>query len=336
MVFTISFSENYNVVFHELKTKIPILIAACTIMYINGWRKDQWYIILLCFILGVFFSCFYVIISTIIDSDFFYFFDYIQHHDISYGIHSGYRSLYINAALCMIAYFYIVNENEINCINKITASIVVFILLFGLIILLRRSNILILLFDTIILILYAVSKKYWKKAILIFLIGIGSALISINMPGSRTNIAAMRHESKLEVNKQNGGSINARLEVWKHCMDIIKQNPICGVGIGDVNDVLLTQYKESNNDYLIQKKMNPHNMYLQIWVGTGLIGLIIFIMSMVLFIIVLCYQNKNILFVLLLINLLIFFVTESTLQLQAGCMFLAWMIWTAHTPDWVK
>jgi len=77
-------------------------------------------------------------------------------------------------------------------------------------------------------------------------------------------------------------SINTRLLIWKTTLEMIKDRPIFGSGIGTFKMNYLIYQAEflKNNPYYIKysvKAREVHNEYLQMWVEIGIIGLGIFI-----------------------------------------------------------
>ena len=68
--------------------------------------------------------------------------------------------------------------------------------------------------------------------------------------------------------------------------------------------------------------LNAHNQYLEVFLGTGLIGLLIFI-SILTYMIYLFKLKRNLLFGLYISIILIFFLFESILNRIAGVTFFS-------------
>lgn len=72
-------------------------------------------------------------------------------------------------------------------------------------------------------------------------------------------------------------SITTRLNMWNVSMQLIKENPFLGIGIGN--------FEKTANDYgimtlgddWVQGRTKPHNLYLHIALGQGIISLILFL-----------------------------------------------------------
>jgi hypothetical protein len=123
-------------------------------------------------------------------------------------------------------------------------------------------------------------------------------------------------------NKIKTGSLTQRLIYLKACWHVIKKNPILGVGYGDVLSEM-NQYYEVNNINLPQKyRYMPHNQYLTIWASAGILGLIIFLVSLTLpFFVSSNFSEFPVMFYWILITLSMLF--EDTLLTHTGISFMA-------------
>ncbi len=120
----------------------------------------------------------------------------------------------------------------------------------------------------------------------------------------------------------NGYSLVMRWIYWKTAWHIIKDNIWFGVGTGDVQDAFKEQYIEENSQLEEQYRRRSHNQYLSIWVGLGLIGLLYFIFSLVYPLFHISGELKALYLSFFLIATLSF-LTEDTLETQAGVTFFA-------------
>jgi hypothetical protein len=81
--------------------------------------------------------------------------------------------------------------------------------------------------------------------------------------------------------KEYNNSLFLRVEYTKTALEIIKMNPIFGVGTGDVNIAFAKQYEQSNSILKPEWRRRAHNQYLSITVAFGVIGLAIFIFALI-------------------------------------------------------
>ena len=74
----------------------------------------------------------------------------------------------------------------------------------------------------------------------------------------------------------SGHSAMQRIEYWKTSWLIIRQNPVVGVGTGDMNIAFEKQYEIMNSPLQPEFRWRSHNQFLSITVGFGFIGFIWF------------------------------------------------------------
>ncbi|KPM30957.1 O-Antigen Polymerase family [Croceitalea dokdonensis DOKDO 023] len=119
-----------------------------------------------------------------------------------------------------------------------------------------------------------------------------------------------------------------RLMNWECSWSVAKKNFFYGVGVANVQQELDSCYLEKKFDSILwfQKnqgsKFNSHNMFLQTLVSSGVIGLILFVLSIgMLF--VLALKQKNLLLQIFLISFCLQGLTESLLYREKGILFFA-------------
>ncbi len=98
------------------------------------------------------------------------------------------------------------------------------------------------------------DKKYFKFAIIIFVMIIGFDKI-LNI--GRSNPIKLKEDS----------SMLYRIEIWKACLSIIKDNIFTGIGFGT-----LFKYISSYSDIVKPNIEHCHNLYIQVLIETGIIG----------------------------------------------------------------
>ena len=88
-------------------------------------------------------------------------------------------------------------------------------------------------------------------------------------------------ESMVDTSDQMPNSNKARLELWGKSLQIIKDNPVFGLGVG--------QFKTVHDEYNFSEEArygHPHNDILNVGVNSGLFGLVSFVVIWVVFFIV--------------------------------------------------
>jgi hypothetical protein len=120
-----------------------------------------------------------------------------------------------------------------------------------------------------------------------------------------------------------GYSVMMKWEYWKTAVNITQNNPISGVGTGDVTDAFKEEYNSSNSWLNEKWRLTSHNYYLYIAVALGIPGLIIFLILISAPFILTVSQSPyfplTIFFGIAIVSML----TEDTLNTQAGASFVA-------------
>jgi len=119
----------------------------------------------------------------------------------------------------------------------------------------------------------------------------------------------------------DGGSLTQRFVYWKTAWQIIKDNPIIGVGTGDVQLAFDEKYDELGN--LEQSfRLRAHNQYLTIWLTFGFGGLLLFLVG---FVGPFWFNEKSRTTAYILFWLIsgISMLNEDTLETQVGVTFFA-------------
>ena len=77
----------------------------------------------------------------------------------------------------------------------------------------------------------------------------------------------------------SGHTIVQRLELWQNSIDVIKEKPISGSGIGDIREVT-NQVFINNKSSLAGSKLKSHNEFISALVSSGFIGLFFLLFSL--------------------------------------------------------
>lgn len=121
-----------------------------------------------------------------------------------------------------------------------------------------------------------------------------------------------------------GFTMLQRFELWRTTADIVKENPVLGVGTGDVDDELHAQLYERGSE-LSGTSKRSHNQYLSLMAAIGLLGF-----AVILFMFIRAAAgNKTKLSPLMLawlITILISCLTEDTLDTLAGILFCTYFL----------
>ncbi|MDX5443633.1 MAG: O-antigen ligase family protein [Hymenobacteraceae bacterium] len=103
------------------------------------------------------------------------------------------------------------------------------------------------------------------------------------MPSVQDRINQTRWELELINNGRfvehdyNNFTTLRRIVSWQNMWTLVKRNPVFGTGTGDYYQELENVYAEGP----VQVMINSHSQYLMIWAMTGILGLVVFVGSLV-------------------------------------------------------
>lgn len=140
----------------------------------------------------------------------------------------------------------------------------------------------------------------------------------------------LSNEEATNQNDSNG----ARILMWETSMEVIAEHPVFGVGTGDIKHALRARNTEKGYDELVKVDLNSHNQFLNTGVALGIVGmlilLIIFYTTMVYGIIP---DVDKWMVILLTLVILIFALTESVFETQAGVVCFTFMMCMFGMPE---
>lgn len=118
---------------------------------------------------------------------------------------------------------------------------------------------------------------------------VSTALVAVSIIGilANQNIARRVFNRSIHETQSN----DERIALWRANWEIIKDNPIFGVGYGQNKNHLRKYYDELGYPQ-DQKISHAHNQYLQIWGGMGTLGLLCFL-TFIFFLIRAVYIKEN-------------------------------------------
>lgn len=146
----------------------------------------------------------------------------------------------------------------------------------------------------------------------------------IENPGFKTRIMKIMiaYDNYSMTGDANGSSVFQRVEFVKASLNIIKNNLIVGVGTGDVADAFADYYESTDTKLLKENRLRSHNQYLAITVAFGVAGLIWFLFSLI-YPFLADEKNRNYLYLVFLLIMLLSMLTEDTLETQVGVTLFA-------------
>lgn len=113
-----------------------------------------------------------------------------------------------------------------------------------------------------------------------------------------------------------------RTVIFRSAVNAIAKNPIFGTGVGDASDVLKTEFLNSGYTKGYNDSMNAHNQYLEYLLSSGVVGLLLFL-AIIGVMIRSAIRNRNTLYAVFIIIIMVFFTFESMLNRLAGITYFS-------------
>jgi O-antigen ligase len=125
-----------------------------------------------------------------------------------------------------------------------------------------------------ILVLHWVWRHRKKKVVWLLLVALPLLPVAAyyTVPSFQNKIKNSVRD--IEINR-DGGDINhrsfsMRLEAWKMGINLIQQNPVIGVGAGDLDDEMQAEYNRTNSVLWQENRVMPHNQFIENAVQMGI------------------------------------------------------------------
>lgn len=258
---------------------------------------------------------------------------YLQHGDwhafyyvnLSHFMHTGYFSMYLCFCVTLLLFDFGTNK---ALFKQSISSLLVVCFTIGIYLLASKSGLITLFVIFLAFGLRWVHHKV-KSAPSRILVGVSAIILTLSiafLPGSFNRLNTLLKDIRTYSEKDDHAVDTAgqRILVWQSAWAVIKNNFWIGTGVGNDNEALHQEYQRRGHDFLLEKKLNAHNQFLQTFLALGVGAFLFFLMYLGLPI---YYGIKNRDFLLLVFGLIILInsLTESILNRQAGIVF--WTIW---------
>jgi O-antigen ligase len=230
--------------------------------------------------------------------------------------------MYIDVVILLVFYLFTNNNIVLTKTEKIYLLLSVFFLLFILVLLQSKMGMFISAgLILVLLVRYAMVRGY-KTAIGLLIIGLIVYFSTFHfLIGARSRMASA---TEIVMNKHmsstSGESTQVRYYVWHAAIEVIKEYPIFGVGIGNESVILIDQYTKDNYTGAAKEKLNAHDQYIQTTVSTGIIGLFVLLAGFLLPFIK-AVKERRFVYGAFLVVVAANFLVEAMFELQSGTIF---------------
>ncbi len=208
------------------------------------------------------FSFFY---SVVRDGNYFFSSFFSIFHDTIYF------AIYLNMAISIILSFSLWRDNKLYFLLLLIFSLTIFQL---------SSKIGIITCFAIfsIYLLTKITNFYTKIGFLVLILFVGFSFFQFN-PRGKSMIKKFEKEG-FHINPKERFGYTLRLMSWDAAMELIKENTVFGVGIGDVQPELNTRYRTKGYMTPLGNNFNAHNQFFQTFLESGIIGFILLLLML--------------------------------------------------------
>lgn len=242
---------------------------------------------------------------------------YFYGSDLTISQHPSYIAMYVllSVFICFESWF----DHSAKFQYRILWLILGFLLLISMYFLSSRAGILISLILIPFYIIYKFNRLRKGKFIWIVVILIVILLIPLVLKNKRVDYLYGEVFNK-QVDYQR--KKDPRFLIWGSTLNIVQQNLLLGVGIGDVRTELAKEYERIGEVEMAKERLNAHNQFLEVLLENGIIGLVLFI-SMFICMFYIAFSDKNLLYGMFILMLFMFFLFETILYRLAGVSFFS-------------
>jgi len=318
----LAYTSNFVYAINDLKIKIPLLILPIIIGSSSPLTRVELKYILYCLIISVLGSSLYSLsIYMSLDNG-----NVDTLRNISPIISHIRLSLIICVSLFAIIYLILKSDKSIISVyNLILIAIALWFFIFIGILGARAGYLALLCCAFAIFIYQIVAAKKWKYAIILI---VATLVIPMLMYKYVPSVSQRINEAKNEVDHYKAGgnpsghSIAQRFEYWKIAKHIFINNPIIGVGTGDIDDEFKSYYATHETPIKKEFQFRAHNQYFTILSTFGIIGFIFFMIAFTV-----PYfkgiEKYSLIPTVFIIITMLSMLTEDTLETQAGATFVS-------------
>ncbi|MBC8046093.1 MAG: O-antigen ligase family protein [Fimbriimonadaceae bacterium] len=317
------YSENIDYWIDRCRMKLPFLALPLGFVTLPSLNKRRLYLFLLLYVVIMFIASDVVAIN--------YLLNFKEYNDliklgraIPTPMNDHIRFSIEVAFACILAFHLFIERFIIKYPFERWLVFIIGILLFIILHMLAvRSGLLVL--YTVMLFTFIkrmFDKKRYFRGFLLILIVFAMGYASVHLfPSLNNRISYFFYEWELitDGDLKAGHSDAQRIVSTRYGFEIGIENPIIGIGAGDIKDAVTKKYKEDYGDQPITY-MLPHNQFVFVFACLGIIGLILFIMA-VAFPFFENKRYKEFLFTTFGIVLFLSLMTEHSLEIQIGTAF---------------
>ncbi len=239
-----------------------------------------------------------------------------------YGFHPTYMGLYAIISIVIL------DRNKIfrKKVNLLLISINILFIIFSA----SRIALLALIVLFVYRAIFFRKKEYIIALIVSCIVSVSFYFISNDFQYKINQLATFKGLNHYDNNDY--GSVSVRVAKIIAAKNVWKENVWFGYGTGGLNDELNKQYRSKAIECwpCSQRKYNPHNQYLSILAGHGILGFVLFLL-LIGYIAYHAIKNKDYMVLEFILAFLVFGLTESILERQKGILLFTFLCFYSFT-----
>jgi O-antigen ligase len=234
---------------------------------------------------------------------------------LSDPVHPTYFSMYI--VLSILISLEAIFHDSSNLLKRGIWLTFILVFLIALYLLSSRAGMLAAIIVIPLYFIYRLSGKYSGWIILVPVVLMVFIFLKIAWTNDKLyyNVDGITKSQPNEIFKKD-----VRYNIWKSAFGVIKQNPVLGVGTGDASWELKEEFKRRGYNEGYYDDLNSHNQFIEVLLENGLIGLILFL-GIIGYMFYISISDRNLLFGLYILMMIVFFFFETVLNRLAGIAF---------------
>ncbi len=339
LIYSENLSKGLNIVFSRLSLLIFPLLFIYPGQNIAGRKKSLLKVFAIGTALFIVYSLVYAVIrsTSFIDGKIvfdvhpgkLYWLSYFKGSDFSFNQHPSYTAIFAAFSLLISVDVLIENRNRAAKIFWLITSLV---LILSIYLLSSRTGFLVVLITlpSYFFIRIRKEKRTVISAVFIVLLILGSFAIIKTNERMKYYMEEISNGTFLDQT-----STDSRILIWESGLNIIQQNLLFGVGVGDVRDELMKQYLALGNEELIKSRYNAHNQFIETTIEGGLISLLVFV-SILFYAGYVAIARKDLLLTMFILISVISFMFETVLYRFAGVLYFTSILFVLFQNEQLK
>lgn len=200
-----------------------------------------------------------------------------------------------------------------------------------------RTGLIVLYLFVILWGVFVAARKNIMLAVTVFVLLASVAILSVNyIPTLKSRVGYLSYTLILYNRGEISGiySDMGRLISYDIAYKLIKENPVLGVGVGDMYDEMHAGYDKWYPAVGRELQLLPHNQFVVVALGCGLVGFLLFSWWMFAPLTLVKKGRDGFFFFVVWLSLLVPLLVEPSFEIQFGVfVYLFFILWQKHAVE---